>query len=123
MQQVVLNLLSNAVKFTPPGGCITVSAGTGTTASPDSSLGPVGPWAYIRVEDTGEGIPPGRLEAIFEPFTQAVVRDVRRGTGLGLSISRRLARLMGGDLSVQSDVGIGSTFILWLPIAPLLDPK
>lgn len=123
VRQIVVNVLANAVKFTPPGGCITVSAGTGTTASPDSSLGPVGPWAYIRVEDTGEGIPPGRLEAIFEPFTQALVRDVHRGTGLGLSISRRLARLMGGDLSVQSEVGIGSTFILWLPIAPLLDPK
>lgn len=121
--QIVTNLLTNAVKFTPAGGQVTVSAGTAATASPESKVGPTGPWAYIRVEDTGEGIPPERLEAIFEPFTQASTQDAGRGTGLGLSISRRLARLMGGDLSVQSDVEIGSTFILWLPIAPLLDPS
>lgn len=123
VRQIVTNVLVNAVKFTPAGGHITVSAGAGATASPESSVGPSGPWAYIRVEDTGDGIAPDRLEAIFEPFTQGRARDADHGTGLGLSISRRLARLMGGDLSVQSDVGVGSTFILWLPIAPLLDPS
>lgn len=121
VRQIVTNVLANAVKFTRAGGQITVSAGTAATVSPESKVAPSGPWAYIRVEDTGEGIPPERLEAIFEPFTQASASDARRGTGLGLSISRRLARLMGGDLAVQSDVGIGSTFILWLPVAPVLD--
>jgi signal transduction histidine kinase len=99
---------------------VTVSAGSAETASPESALG-AGPWVYVRVEDTGTGIAPERLEAIFEPYTQANARDAERGTGLGLAISRRLARLMGGDLSVQSDIGGGSTFILWLPVAPV-DP-
>jgi hypothetical protein len=78
-----------------------------------------GPWAYIRVEDTGRGIPAGRLSAIFEPFEQADMALTREhgGTGLGLTIARRLARLMGGDLTVRSEVGMGTTFFLWLEAA------
>jgi hypothetical protein len=73
----------------------------------------------IRVEDTGAGIAPQQLERIFEPFTQADSRYTREktGAGLGLSISRRLARLMGGDVTVESTVGVGSVFTLWLPEA------
>ena len=115
VRQILTNLLSNAVKFTAPGGEIIVSAGT--AEEPDSELAGQGPWLYVRVEDTGEGIPADRLAAIFEPFAQARLSDANSGTGLGLSISRRLARLMGGDLTVRSDVGIGSHFLLWLPIA------
>jgi PAS domain S-box-containing protein len=122
VRQILSNLLSNAVKFTPRGGRVTVSAGSAETPSPEAAVG-TGPWVYVRVEDNGTGIAPERLEAIFEPYTQASAEDAERGTGLGLSISRRLARLMGGDLSVQSDVGGGSTFVLWLPVAPTGPPN
>jgi PAS domain S-box-containing protein len=118
VRQVLVNLLSNAIKFTRSGGRVTVSAGSADRASPGVVVRGAGPWAYIRVEDTGEGIAAERLHAIFEPYVQAQVEHVHRGTGLGLSITRRLARLMGGDVSVQSDVGVGSTFVLWLPVAP-----
>jgi signal transduction histidine kinase len=76
---------------------------------------------YIRVEDNGPGVPDNRLEAIFEPFVQADMTLTRAygGTGLGLAISRRLARLMGGDVTARSEVGAGSSFFLWLPAAPV----
>jgi PAS domain S-box-containing protein len=117
VRQILVNLLMNAVKFTDPGGRITISAGTGETVV-GASLAGAGPWLYVRVEDSGRGIPPERLEQIFQPFQQSEVADQKRGTGLGLSISRGLARLMGGDLTAQSTEGEGSTFTLWLPIAP-----
>jgi PAS domain S-box-containing protein len=120
IRQILLNLLANAVKFTEPGGRVTISAGT--AAEPPAGAEPegTGPWVYIRVEDTGRGIPSQRTEAIFEPFVQADMSLTRQhgGTGLGLAISRQLARLMGGDLTVRSEVGVGSTFFLWLPAAP-----
>jgi signal transduction histidine kinase len=102
LQQVVLNLLSNAVKFTPDGGGIVVYCDT--TSDADAVL--------VNVRDTGLGIPPDRLRTIFEPFVQ-VDRSLNRpheGIGLGLSISRELARGMGGDLTVTSEVGKGSVF-------------
>jgi hypothetical protein len=73
------------------------------------------------VEDTGPGIAADRLEAIFEPFVQADMTLTRAhgGTGLGLAISRRLARLMDGDVTARSEVGLGSGFFLWLPAAPV----
>ena len=115
VSQILVNLLTNAIKFTDPGGRITISGGTGETVTGAILTGP-GPWAYVRVEDTGRGIPPEKLESIFEPFEQSEVGDQHRGTGLGLSISRHLARLMGGDLTAQSELGVGSRFTLWLPI-------
>jgi len=102
LQQVVLNLLSNAVKFTPDGGGIVVYCEASTDADA----------VFVNVRDSGRGIPPERLRKIFEPFVQ-VERSLNRpheGIGLGLSISRELARGMGGDLTVQSEVGKGSVF-------------
>jgi hypothetical protein len=112
-------LLSNAVKFTPPKGRITVTAGTAENAPPDVEADGGGPWVYVRVEDTGPGIDPKRIKAIFEPFEQADMALTRQhgGTGLGLTIAKRLARLMSGDVTVQSKEGVGSAFFLWLPSA------
>ena len=117
VRQILANLLSNAVKFTAPGGHVAVRW-TGTDhPDPQAHLAGSGPWTAIEVEDTGIGIAPQHLTAVFEPFVQAEKGHTRThgGTGLGLAISRRLARLMGGDLTVRSQQGAGSTFTLWLP--------
>lgn len=113
VRQIIVNLLANAVKFTPGGGRVTVSAGSTQQAPPDSHLGGSGPWVYIRVEDNGTGIPADLLSTIFEPYEQVPGASVE-GAGLGLAISQRLARLMGGDLTATSVVGVGSSFFLWL---------
>jgi PAS domain S-box-containing protein len=104
VRQILINLLSNAIKFTSMNGHINVEC-----SANDGTLN-------IDVSDDGAGIPPDKLEAIFEPFVQ-VGRDFsspQGGTGLGLAISRDLARRMGGDLEVQSELGKGSTFTLML---------
>ena len=125
MRQILVNLLANAVKFTSSHdaepGRVTVSAGAAKAATSDANVAGDGPWVYIRVEDTGRGIHPDQLHAVFEPFVQADMTLTREhgGTGLGLAISRRLARLMGGDLTVRSEPGMGSAFFLWLPAAPV----
>jgi PAS domain S-box-containing protein len=108
VQQIVLNLLSNAIKFTPAGGRITVRTATRDEV-PDT--------VFLAVSDTGIGIAPNKLAAVFEPFVQVdVSRTTRKeGTGLGLAISRDLARGMGGDLRARSTEGAGSTFTLSLP--------
>ncbi|HEX5830238.1 MAG TPA: ATP-binding protein, partial [Gemmatimonadaceae bacterium] len=117
VRQILVNLLSNAVKFTPPGGSVTVASGMVAYAPEAARVAGTGPWTYVSVADTGIGIAPEQHEAIFEPFMQVEVGLARSstGTGLGLAISRRLARLMGGDLTVDSQPGVGSTFTLWLP--------
>ncbi len=108
IQQVVLNLLSNAVKFTNAGGTITLTC---SDVRPDA--------LEIRVTDTGRGIAAGALEKIFQPFVQVDAQLTRtyEGTGLGLAISRDLARGMGGDLTVESQAGVGSTFTMTIPRA------
>ncbi|AHG88924.1 ATP-binding region ATPase domain protein [Gemmatirosa kalamazoonensis] len=110
VRQILLNLLSNAVKFTPAGGRVGVEV-VNDDARPDVVL--------IRVSDTGIGIPADKQEAVFDAFVQVHAGLTRRheGTGLGLAISRDLARGMGGDLTVESEVGKGSTFTLTLPRA------
>ncbi|CAA9303643.1 MAG: hypothetical protein AVDCRST_MAG11-1013, partial [uncultured Gemmatimonadaceae bacterium] len=113
LQQIALNLLSNAIKATAGGGeirleCEVAPAGT---AADERVL--------VRVRDTGVGIPPEKLQSIFDPFVQ-VERKLNRpseGVGLGLAISRDLARGMGGDLTAESVVGRGSVFTLSLPRA------
>ncbi len=110
VQQILLNLLSNAIKFTPPGGGVSVDAAT-RPGRPEE--------VYLRVADTGIGIPPEKQASVFEPFVQVDMSRTRNaeGTGLGLAISRDLARGMGGDLRVRSEPGRGSTFTLTLPTA------
>jgi PAS domain S-box-containing protein len=105
LDQVLLNLLTNAIKFTPAGGRITLSC----EATAEQVI--------LRVRDTGIGIAGDRLESIFSPFVQVDKRLTRQnnGMGLGLAISRDLALGMGGQLTAESTVGVGSTFVLALP--------
>ncbi len=122
VRQILLNLISNALKFTPFGGTVTVRCDIADTATEDARVTGDGPFAFIEVSDTGVGIAQEHESAVFEPFYQAesaMGRRYRRtagGIGLGLTISRRLARLMGGDLTLRSTPNAGSTFVLWLPV-------
>src|SRR5205085_10406390 len=104
-----LNLLSNALKFTSKGS-VTVEA---TYAKGTEEL-------YVAVRDTGIGIAPKDKEAVFEDFRQVDNSPTREygGTGLGLSICRRLAKMLGGELALVSDLGKGSTFTLVVPRRP-----
>ncbi len=117
VRQILVNLLSNAVKFSARGGVVTIHCDLQTELPTGTQLQGTGPWAYIRVEDTGVGISPEQQARIFQPFHQVETGHTRKqgGTGLGLAISRQLARLMGGDLTVESTPGVGSIFTLWLP--------
>jgi signal transduction histidine kinase len=120
VEQILVNLLSNATKFTEPGGSVTLTCGLARVPAPEAVVEPhERGWAYFRVEDTGVGIRPDQLAAIFEPFVQAEQGHTRThgGTGLGLAIARRLARMMGGDVTVRSAPGEGSTFMVWLAAA------
>lgn len=107
VMQIVVNLLGNAVKFTDHGG-VTLRAASQNGA------------AIVDVIDTGVGIAPEHIEQVFEPFWQVEQAITRRtgGTGLGLSVSRRLALMLGGDVTVNSTVGEGSRFTLILPLEP-----
>jgi signal transduction histidine kinase/CheY-like chemotaxis protein len=109
VQQVLLNLLSNAAKFTEHG-VITLSI-TGEMAHGAA-------WLRFRISDTGIGMSKDELGQLFQEFTQADPSTTRKygGTGLGLSLSRRFCQLMGGDITVASESGIGSTFVVRLPM-------
>jgi signal transduction histidine kinase len=144
LRQILINLIGNAVKYTaagtvsvrarllggPPGsnahltptrssiiGADDASARSLLARAPRS-----GTWVVLQVVDSGVGIAPADLERIFDEFEQVNAGprgdSMQRGTGLGLAISRRLARLLGGDVSVESEVGRGSTFTVWLPVNP-----
>ncbi len=130
VRQILVNLLSNAVKFTDRGGRVTITSGHTSDPEPGAKLAarttggsgarrPEGvDWTFVRVTDTGPGIEPALMGQLFEPFVQgngALTRE-QGGTGLGLAISRRLARLMGGDITVRSQHGSGASFTLWLPM-------
>ena len=107
LEQIVLNLLSNATKFTEPGGSVELECAAEART------------VCIRVRDTGCGIPREQLERVFDPYVQVADAAPRRsgeGTGLGLAISRDLARGMGGDILVESRLGEGSTFTVFLPL-------
>ena len=111
LRQVLLNLLSNAVKFTEQGEVI---------VHVDAELaGPGQHRLHLAVRDTGIGIPRDRMDRLFQSFSQVDASTSRRygGTGLGLAISNRIVELMGGTMSVESEVGRGSTFHVTLPVA------
>lgn len=114
IKQIIINLVSNAIKFTDIGE-IKVSFDLDYENEFEVYLS-------IKVEDTGKGIAPNKLEFIFEAFAQENNTISRRygGTGLGLSISKRLADVMGGNLTVESTLEVGSTFTLFLPLAKTL---
>src|SRR5262249_9213275 len=106
-KQVLFNLLSNAVKFTPEGGRVT----TGARVTEDG-------WLEIAVSDNGIGIKPEDHQRIFAEFQQIDSGYARQqqGTGLGLALVRSFVRMMGGDITVQSAPGEGSTFTVRLPV-------
>ncbi|MBL9021721.1 MAG: response regulator [Myxococcales bacterium] len=115
LRQILVNLMGNAVKFTEKGHVLARVEEVRRSATDVTLL--------ITVEDTGIGIPEGKQQVIFEAFTQADGSMTRRfgGTGLGLTISSRLAKMMGGQLSVESQPGKGSRFMVELPFP--LDPS
>lgn len=130
LRQILVNLLGNAVKFTAQGS-VTVRAALVTdpartlaesAARQRPLLAAGGSWIALQVVDTGVGIAEKDHQRIFEEFEQvdpgSRTDSVRRGTGLGLTITRRLARLLDGDVTVESAPGAGSTFTCWLPVDP-----
>jgi signal transduction histidine kinase len=112
VRQILLNLVSNAIKFTSSGE---VRLAVRAHWSPEG-----GPGVEIRVSDTGIGLTPEQQERLFSPFTQAEISTSSRfgGTGLGLAICRQLTELMDGAIRVESQLGEGAAFILWLPMPP-----
>ena len=107
LRQILLNLLSNACKFTKEGE-VKLRA---------RKVGNGGDWVELSVSDTGIGMTPEQQAKLFEEFTQADASTAQRfgGTGLGLAITRKLARMMGGDVTVTSEPGKGSVFTVRLP--------
>jgi signal transduction histidine kinase len=141
LRQILINLIGNAVKYTPAGSVsvrarllgapeeIGARTPTPRAGMDDPSAAALlakaprsGIWVALQVIDTGVGIAASDLARIFDEFEQVNAGprgdSMQRGTGLGLAISRRLARLLGGDISVESVLGRGSTFTIWLPVSP-----
>jgi signal transduction histidine kinase len=141
LRQILINLIGNAVKYTTAGSVSVRARLLGApedignrTPMPRAGMDDpsaaallakaprTGIWIALQVIDTGVGIAPGDLARIFDEFEQVNAGprgdSMQRGTGLGLAISRRLARLLAGDISVESVPGRGSTFTIWLPVSP-----
>jgi signal transduction histidine kinase len=125
IRQILLNLLNNANKFMEAGTVVlAVEEHSHSATSPLPSPRPAAlsadgvDWIAIKVSDTGIGMTPVQMEQVFHAFTQADDSTTRKysGAGLGLTIARRFCQLMGGDILVESEVGKGSTFAVWLPI-------
>jgi signal transduction histidine kinase len=112
VSKIIGNLLSNAIKYTPAGGRIWVRSVV--RASRDGSER--GPWIVIEVRDTGPGIPVALHEQVFDEFFRAPsAASSTHGEGIGLAMSRRVARLLGGEITLDSEEGRGAAFTLWLP--------
>ena len=140
LRQILINLIGNAVKYTPAGTVSLRARLIGAPAQPNARRPSgasaddagarllliraprSGTWVALQVVDTGVGIASADLERIFDEFEQVNAGprgdSMQRGTGLGLAISRRLARLLGGEIGVESELGRGSTFTIWLPVNP-----
>jgi signal transduction histidine kinase len=141
LRQILINLIGNAVKYTTAGSVSVRARLLGApedignrTPMPRAGMDDpsaaallakaprTGIWIALQVIDTGVGIAPGDMARIFDEFEQVNAGprgdSMQRGTGLGLAISRRLARLLAGDISVESVLGRGSTFTIWLPVSP-----
>ncbi|MFO8084636.1 MAG: response regulator [Desulfobacterales bacterium] len=105
LQQIIKNLIDNAIKFTPKGGVILVSVKPIKLSDEETVIG-------FAIKDTGVGIAPEHMSILFTPFTQADASTTRKygGTGLGLTICKQLVEMMGGDITVKSRLGKGSTF-------------
>jgi signal transduction histidine kinase/HAMP domain-containing protein/ActR/RegA family two-component response regulator len=125
LQQVLRNLMSNAVKFTDEGGVALRIRPASAEEVEGDALRAAPARVAFEVEDTGIGIPADKLSVIFEAFQQADGTTSRRygGTGLGLSISRQLTQLLGGELVVRSEPGVGSVFTLYLPEVAKPSPR
>ena len=132
LRQILVNLIGNAVKYTPAGGvAVRARLVNGAATAKADRLSPQDPalsarspdasrtWVALQVIDTGIGVAPADQERIFDEFEQVDAgprgESMQRGTGLGLAISRRLARLLGGDITLDSQLGKGSTFTVWIP--------
>jgi CheY-like chemotaxis protein/anti-sigma regulatory factor (Ser/Thr protein kinase) len=109
LRQILDNLITNAIKFTNRG---TVEVGVGVVQHDGR------PFLEFFVKDTGKGIPAEKCAMIFERFRQVEEHEYHEGSGLGLSISKALVGLLGGEITVQSEVGMGSTFTFTIPYAP-----
>ncbi|NJP07657.1 MAG: response regulator [Chloroflexaceae bacterium] len=132
LRQILINLLGNAIKFTHQGYVelrVSVSqhalsadqvTGAADGARNETATGQQRQWLHFDVADSGPGIAPEDQEQVFDPFFQTeAVRNLSQGTGLGLAISQQYARLMGGDITLKSEIGVGSTFRLTLPVVVL----
>lgn len=111
LDRALTNLLGNALKYTPRGGAIRLEAALEYGSGVDAGLR----WLRIAITDTGRGIPPEQLPLIFDPFRQTQAADAEQGVGLGLAIVQRIIAAHKGRIHVNSQVGVGSTFIVQLP--------
>lgn len=131
LRQILVNLLGNAIKYTDAGSIVVKTRALPKPSALEQGLPQivaeahdnVVSWLSVQVIDSGRGIAAADQERVFEEFEQVDAGpradSPNRGTGLGLAISRRLARLLGGDLLLESEPGKGSTFTLWLPVGEL----
>jgi signal transduction histidine kinase len=113
MLQVLSNLVMNAVHATPAGGVVSLALGEGEATPPSETGLPAGRYVQLRVSDTGVGIAAENLQHVFEPFF--TTKDTGEGTGLGLTVAQGIVRDHEGWISVESNRGQGSSFIVHLP--------